>query len=280
MTTKIILGVKFYAGGMPGLLERTIEGGLIVVPSAPVMVNLAGDPAHRLAIEGSDFAIADSGFMVLLWRVLKGERIERISGLRYLRALLDWPQFRQPGATFWVMPSATDALANRTWLNKQGVPVQEADCYVAPRYAARGALSDEALLKILRERRPRFVMINLGGGVQERLGFALKQSLEKAESGKLKAEDSDPNASASTTQVSGPAYRPALICTGAAIAFLSGRQVGIPVWVDRLFLGWLWRTASAPGLYLPRYWQSLRLVALLWKHGEKSVTEPPGTQPR
>jgi len=110
---KNILGLRFYVGSLQGLLARTLRGGLIVVPSAPVLVDLTIDPAHREAMEGSDLAIADSGFFVLLWLILKRERLPRISGLRYLRALLTFPEFRRAGATFWVMPSAEDARANR-----------------------------------------------------------------------------------------------------------------------------------------------------------------------
>jgi N-acetylglucosaminyldiphosphoundecaprenol N-acetyl-beta-D-mannosaminyltransferase len=239
-----ILGIRFYVGPLDGLLERTRQGGLIVVPSAPVLANLTADPAHRQALEAGDLAITDSGFMVFLWRAFKRERLIRISGLRYLRALLDLPDFRQPGATFWVMPTAVDARGNCAWLDQQGLAVTENDCYIAPMYSSKGPLDDRALLTLLEARRPLFVMINLGGGVQERLGYYLRTHLT---------------------------YRPALICTGAAIAFLSNRQVNIPPWADRMALGWLLRTLSEPAKFIPRYGRSLRLVPLLWKHGSRSV---------
>jgi UDP-N-acetyl-D-mannosaminuronic acid transferase (WecB/TagA/CpsF family) len=289
-------------------MAQTARGGLIVVPSAPVLVGLTDDPAHREAIETSDLAITDSSFMVLLWTILKRERLIRISGLRYLRALLDWPEFRQPGATFWIMPSHRDEIGNRAWLAEQGMTVNAADCYLAPAYARRGPLEDPALLALIQTRRPRFVMINLGGGVQERLGYYLKQALAKAgsegqgagswelgagrpeleaRSSELIARNSQPSsgsapgadrASAPITPNSEPITNnraerapPALICTGAAIAFLSNRQVNIPPWADRMFLGWLMRSLSEPKKFLPRYWHSLRLAALLWKHGSRSV---------
>jgi len=274
--TRQILGVRFHNGDMPGLLERTAAGGLVVVPSAPVLVGLAADPAQREALEGSDLAVTDSGFMVLLWGVFQGERLTRLSGLRYVRALLEWPEFRQPGATFWIMPTAEEGAANRAWLATQGIPVAEADCYVAPKYAARGALSDEALLKVIGERRPRFVMINLGGGVQERLGWFLKQELQKAGCDGQSARGRGQRDEALVRLALGArplaaGSLPALICTGAAIAFLSGRQVNIPVWADRLFLGWLFRILSAPTKFFPRYWQAMRLAPLIWKYRERSV---------
>jgi N-acetylglucosaminyldiphosphoundecaprenol N-acetyl-beta-D-mannosaminyltransferase len=256
-----ILGVLFYVGPIEGLLERTMRGGLIVVPSAPVLVNLPTDAVHRQAVETSDLAITDSGFMVLLWQLFARERIIRISGLRYLRALLDDSRFHDSRSILWIMPTKRDEIGNRAWLIEQGMTVEESDCYLAPMYAREGPLEDPALLALIQKRRPQFVMINLGGGVQERLGLYLRDALKDA------AAQTTDNEQPTTA----PAYRPALICTGAAIAFLSNRQVNIPPWADRLFLGWLMRTLSEPTKFLPRYWQSLRLATLMWKYGSRSV---------
>lgn len=230
-----ILGIRFFTGGFEQLLDHSLRAGLVVVPSAPVLVDLEGDPAHRAALMESDFAITDSGFFVLLWWLIRGERLPRISGLRYLRGLLLRPEFRAPHAVFWIMPTQADAEANSRWLQGIGIPVAPADCVVAPYYPA-GALVDEGLLQAIEAHRPEFVMINLGGGVQERLGHFLRRRLS---------------------------YKPTLVCTGAAIAFLSGRQASIPVWADRLILGWLLRLLNAPGRFLPRYVKALRLPFLL-----------------
>jgi hypothetical protein len=332
MPFRTILGLKFYTGDMPGLLRLTREGGLIVVPSAPVLVQMPRDPAHRAALEGSDFALTDSGFMVLLWRFLQRERLPRISGLKYLRALVESPDFHEPGATFWVMPSAAQAAGDRAWLKRKGLALTEADCYVAPVYPA-GPLSDPTLLALLEERRPRYVILCLGGGVQERLGFFLRKNLSAfAEpdgrtaggpedqtpsvqtsyhptirppdhpSARPTIRPSDPPAlrpsglPPSDSPPLGPSVirppssvlrpppsvprppssardnaRPALLCTGAAIAFLSEQQANIPVWADRYMLGWLLRTLHDPLRFFPRYWKALRLVPLLLRYGARPV---------
>ncbi|MGE9292288.1 MAG: WecB/TagA/CpsF family glycosyltransferase, partial [Puniceicoccales bacterium] len=95
----------------------------------------------------------------------------------------------------------------------------------------------------IEQRRPRFVFNNIGGGIQERLGYGLRQQLT---------------------------YRPAIICTGAAIAFFTGQQANIPGWVDRLHLGWLARIAAAPCRYLPRYLAAVKLVPLFFRFGSQS----------
>jgi hypothetical protein len=108
--------------------------------------------------------------MILLWRLLSGQRLERISGLEYLSALLARQELRVPNAVFWVMPTEAARDRNLAWLSAQGIAVGVEDCYVAPLYGA-GDLSDPILLATIKSRRPRHVIIALGGGVQERLGY-------------------------------------------------------------------------------------------------------------
>ena len=143
------------------------------------------------------------------------------------------------------MPSAEDSLGNCAWLRQQGVPVTPEACYVAPMYQA-GRLADEALLAQIEREHPQFIILCVRGGVQERLGYFLKTRLS---------------------------YRPTLICTGGAIAFLSGRQTSIPVWADRLFLGWLLRLVNSPAGFNPRLRKALRLGPILWKYGANSVAK-------
>jgi UDP-N-acetyl-D-mannosaminuronic acid transferase (WecB/TagA/CpsF family) len=275
---RYILGVRFYVGPVEGLIEQTMRGGLIVVPSAPVLVGLQDDAVHRRALETSDLAVTDSGFMVLLWRLIAREKINRISGLRYLRVLLQDVRFCGSRSILWIMPSKLDDIANRAWLIQQGISVDESDCYLAPMYPREGGLEDPALLELIRKNRPRFVMINLGGGVQERLGMylrdALAESLETAPCFSAEPTESvNFPRSAFRLPPSREVYRPALICTGAAIAFLSSRQVNIPPWADRLFLGWLMRIIGSPNNFIPRYFRALRLAVLILKHRSHSVVE-------
>lgn len=182
-----ILGVRFYASGLEGLLDLVPGGGLIVVPSAPVMAGLAEDAAHREALEGADLAVTDSSFMVLLWLLRTGERLTRISGLRLLRGLFARGAFRGNAESFWVMPSEGDSAANLAWLRGQGFDVGGEDAYVAPMYEKRGPIADDRLLELVGSRRPKIVFIALSGGVQERLGWDLRRRL---------------------------GYRPAILCIG------------------------------------------------------------------
>src|ERR1039457_6773381 len=50
-----ILGVRFYISDLEGLIELVAGGGLIVVPSAPVMVRLPGDAGPPKGKGGGGF---------------------------------------------------------------------------------------------------------------------------------------------------------------------------------------------------------------------------------
>lgn len=239
-----ILGIKFFTGDLEGLLDLCSGGGFVVVPSGPSLVDLPKDEAYREALEKSDFAITDSGFMVLIWNLLTGQTLVRISGLKLLRGLLAGEEIRRPGASLWIMPSATEMEANLAWLNRNGYPVAREDCFVAPVYP-KGPLRDPDLLQYVETRKPRYIIINIGGGAQEPLGYYLKQNLT---------------------------YRPTILCVGAAIAFITGLQANIPPWADRFMLGWFFRCLHAPGKFIPRYWKGLQLVGILVRYRERSVT--------
>jgi UDP-N-acetyl-D-mannosaminuronic acid transferase (WecB/TagA/CpsF family) len=236
-----ILGVRFFVGDAQGAIDEvSSKGGLVVVPSAPTLKNLGTDLAYRESILGADFAIADSALMVILWNLVERNRIPKLSGLKYLRVLLEQPEFRKPGNNFWVMPSQKSADINLAWLRSKGIAVQDEDVYIAPRYQAE--IRDLELLRRLEERRPKHVVMGVGGGTQELVGYYLKCNLS---------------------------YLPAIHCIGAAIGFLSGDQVSIPHWVDYAGMGWLWRIFSDPKRFGPRYWDARFLAPILLKYRDR-----------
>jgi N-acetylglucosaminyldiphosphoundecaprenol N-acetyl-beta-D-mannosaminyltransferase len=233
-----ILGIRFFVGNAEEAIARVRGGGLLVVPAAPALKNLASDLAYRQALEQADVVIADSAFMVMIWNRLEHDSIRRVSGLKYLCCLLKQPDLRKPGNTFWIMASERSARRNTSWLRRQGIDLDPADRYIAPIYGK--VMEDHELLKRIEERRPSHIIVTLGGGVQERLGLYLRSEVT---------------------------CKPAIHCIGAAIAFLSGDQVQIPKWADRMYLGWLFRCLSDPLRYMPRYWDARKLFSLMVRYG-------------
>lgn len=234
-----ILGVNFYLGEVGEIIRRLRRGGLLVAPSAPSFMEIVRNEEYRDAVTNSDVAITDSALMVLLWNFLEGDSISRLSGLKYTRALLREEEVRTPGNTFWVMAGRKSAERNLAWLRSEAIEVPHEYVYSAPMYTDN--IHDQQLIDKIQSLRPKHVVITIGGGTQERLGFYLKRELD---------------------------YLPAIHCTGAAIAFLSGDQVRIPNWTDRLYLGWLVRCLSSPRRYVPRYFSALQFIPLLWRYRE------------
>lgn len=233
-----ILGLNFFSGSAQEAVDLMENGGLLVVPAAPALKDIARNPGYREALEQADLCIADSSFMVMLWNVLERDSIHKLSGLAYLREILLRESFRgKPGETLWVMANKVSAQRNLRWLRDQGIHVPVENVYLAPTYGK--VIDDQRLLERVEALRPRHVVMTIGGGTQERVGLYLKRNLS---------------------------YLPAIHCVGAAIAFLSGDQVPIPVWADHAGMGWAFRCASAPARYLPRYWQARKLVGLLHRY--------------
>ena len=232
----ILFGIRFLDGSFEEIREELDRGGVMVVPAAPALATIYRDEHYYAALKQSRFAILDSGLLCLLL-ALKGVSVRRLSGLTFLRLFLRDLALHETGSIFLIDPTPADSEANRTIIARNGYSLEATHQYVAPMYPA-GNISDPHLLRVLGELRPRYIILNLGGGVQEKLGVYLGKHLD---------------------------YAPSIICTGAAIAFLTGRQVAIPAILDRLYLAWLVRCLSDHKRYGPRYLQGFKLIPLVMR---------------
>ena len=242
-----VLGVPFVDGPASELVTSALNrGGLVTVPSGPgLAVDLRRSAEYRKALLESNLNIPDSGAMCLFWRLFKGKRIRRVSGLEFLIELFERREVKETAFTFWVYPNEDQQSVNEAWLREEGFAIDEQGSHLAPMYPASG-ICDEPLLEKLMEQRPKVVILCIGGGVQERLGYWLREQYRAA-----------------------GLPCPAIICTGAAIGFLTGNQVHIPKWADRCYLGWLYRCISQPKTFIPRYWSAVPLAYYIVRYGER-----------
>ena len=239
--TRQILGLRFFNGNADeavAFMHR--HGGYLVAPSGTCFARLREDEPYRRAMLSADLAIADSGLMVLTWRLLRREKIQRISGLKYLKQLLTRLKRDENARVFWILPNKPSRQKLLDWFRRKTFPVTINDCYVAPRYGLE--IEDRHLLALVEGRRPAHIVIAIGSGPQEKLGHYLCENLS---------------------------YRPAIHCTGAALGFVTGDQIAIPDWADRFFLGWFFRLVAQPQIFIPRLTRGLALPWLIWKYGEK-----------
>ena len=144
MSTEQILGVRFFNGSVDEAVDSlSSSGGLLVVPAAPALVKVQEDAEYRRALTLAEMAIADSGAMVLLWKLFTGRTVERISGLKFLKRLVARLGSHPGERVLWIVPSERAHHKTVDWLRSINLTAN-ADFYVAPRYAAQ--VRDDALV--------------------------------------------------------------------------------------------------------------------------------------
>ena len=240
-----LLGVSFFSGSLYDAIAKIKDGGLLTAPSGPGMANdLPFSKEYRRALHESEVVLADSG-LLCLWNRFFGfqKKLNRISGLLFLKEFICNIDFTV-NSSFWIMPDHQQAIKNFDWLEKTlELKLTQSNLYVAPKYTAKEKVRDEQLLREIDVHKPKYIFVQIGGGVQERLGLYLKEELN---------------------------YKPVIICTGAALAFLTGCQTRIPPWADKYYIGWLLRCLGDPITFIPRYIRAIRLIFLLFKYRANS----------
>ncbi len=252
--TEQILGLQFFNGAAAEAVATiSRNGGLLVAPSGTCFERFLEDADYRRAIMSADVVLPDSGAMVALWRLRTGRLVNRTSGLTYLQALL--PRIRLE-ETLFVLPheraqkhlhawSRGDSRSPRNGSGAMGrLSIRHSpsaiSSYLAPFYDR--VVRDETLLALARSCRPRHIVVAIGAGAQEKLGWYLREHT---------------------------GYQVSIHCIGGALGFVTGDQVAIPAWADRFYLGWFLRFLSQPRSFLPRLWKARVLPALLWRHGPR-----------
>ena len=227
-----IFGVPFHNINFHQFRKMKFSG-LVVFPSGPGLSTIHSDKIYHKSIKNADMAIFDSGYLVLLLRLFKGLKVNKFSGYKFLKLFLNYYKNKK---FFVVEVDKKSAIINKNYLKKCNIDIKNRQ-YIAPFYKKNSYILDTSLLQILKKIRPSIILINLGGGTQEVLGSYIKNNLN---------------------------YKPLIICTGAAISFLTKQQAPITKFLDSIFLGWLVRIIFNPIVFLPRYLLAFKLFFLVW----------------
>ena len=228
-----IFKIRFIDANFDFFKKKFTKGIFLVFPAAPAIVNIYKDKGYYQSIKNADYALFDSGYLCLLLKYLKSIKVKKFSGLKFLKLFLN--EFRNKknnNKLLLINPSYAESKLNEKYLTKN--KILNHFHYTAPFY--KKEIKDTKLLQTIYKYRPKYILINLGGGVQEKLGFYLKRKI----SSKIN-----------------------IICTGAAIAFLTKKQAIIPDIIDKLYLGWLFRILFNPKSYILRYLKAFKLVFMV-----------------
>lgn len=283
MKVLYFLGLRFWNDKAEALLTTLDEsGGLLVVPSAPSLAQMADDALLKTAHHRADWAVVDGGYVALILRAL-GKQVMRISGLQLLEKTIDnsgegvVPM--KDRRIFWVVPSPEEEDRIRVYLEGKGFEAAKQVFYRAPFYQADQEFDDKVLQAQVKAEAPDWVILCLGGGRQEKLGHFLRHSRGAETSGLQPPTPPTADFQLPTSNFPPEGGErpngPVILCTGAAIAFFTGGQARIPVWADRLYLGWLFRIIEKPGVFLPRYLRAFWHFPLLLLRERKTLFAGP-----
>ena len=174
-----------------------LKKGLYTFPSGPGIASIDTSTEYYNSLKKADLVFFDSGFFILLLKILKNINVKKFSGYKFLRLFFIYLKSNDKKIIFSI---------------------------------------DKKLLKKIIKAKPDFIMINIGGGIQEILGLFLKQNLKS---------------------------KVTIICTGGAISFFTGDQAPINDFIDKLFLGWIVRLVFNPFVFFKRYLIALKLIPMV-----------------
>ena len=225
----VFRGIKFYNYNFYKIFSKINKGGYLVAPAASAITNIGNNKTYHESLKKSDVAILDSGFFCILLRIFRGKKVTKFSGYLFLKNLLNL-SFIKKKKFLTIDPTFDDSKINLSYLKSK--KLNNIKSYIAPVYDAQN-ISDNKLLRIIKKNKPRYIIINIGGEVQELLALYIRENFN---------------------------YKLSIFCTGAAIAFLTKRQAPINDLVDKLYLGWLARTLYNPKKFFFRTIKSIALI--------------------
>ena len=232
-----LLKIRFSNYEIKDFKKLIKKKGLFLFPSGPGLATLKSNKKYYQSLKNADINFFDSGFFVLSLKFLKNINVHKFSGYLFTKYFLEYLKYNKRNLKIIsVNPNKKLSISINKFLLKNVLTKKQLTNYVAPLYNLN-KIVDPTLLKIIKKKKPRFILINIGGGIQEILGLYLKKNLN---------------------------YKPSIICSGAAISFLTKQQAPISPIVDKLYLSWLLRIIYNPILFLPRYLSAFKLLFLVW----------------
>ncbi len=226
-------GIKFYNTNFNEIFKKIKRGGYLVAPAASALCDIDKNQRYYQSLLDSDVAILDSGFFCILLRIFKGKKVKKFSGYLFLKTLLN-QEFANNIKFLNIDPNQEESKTNHLYLKKKNL--KNIKSYVAPKYLKN--FHDKKLINIIKKFKPNYILINIGGGTQEILAQLIVKKLK---------------------------FKTSIICTGAAIAFLTKKQAPINDMIDKFYLGWMLRIMYNPKKSFFRTIRSLLLVRFFLK---------------
>ena len=229
--TIIFCSIKFYNYTFKKINLILKKGGYLVAPAASSLSTLKKNKKYYLALKKSKIAILDSGYFCILLRIFKKHKITKYSGYLFLKDFLSKNIFTQK-LILSIDPSLNEKKLNQHFYRSRNI---KSFSYVAPFYKYN--FRDLKLFNLIKLKKPDYILINIAGEKQEILAMEINEYFRS---------------------------KIPIICTGAAIGFLTGNQAPINDTLDKFYLGWLTRLFHNPKVHLKRVFLSVSLIKLFF----------------
>lgn len=228
--------IKFINFHKKNFLKIIQQPGLFVFPSGPGLATINDNKKYLESLRNSDFVFFDSGYFVLLLRLFKNIKVNKISGYKFLVKFFKYLSKNKSKTIFSIDPDKSILNSNKKFLKNLGL--RNVHHYLAKKNYQKN-FNDPKLLKKLNTFKPNFILINIGGGVQEILATYIKKKIK---------------------------FKTSIICTGGAISFFTGDQAPIGRYIDKFFLGWFVRIIFKPQIFFTRYLKTFKLIKIFFKY--------------
>lgn len=204
----------------------------VVTPNADHLLRLQREPEFRRAYAQAAYILFDSRFLAHLLRLTRGLRLPVCTGSDLTGALLD--KLARPQDRILLIGGSVEQAARLA----ARYDLHNLAHYNPPMGFAADPRAVEACLDFIEARSPfRFCFLAVGAPRQEMLALRLRQR--------------------------GRA-RGLVLCIGASVDFLTGKQTRAPLWMQTLGLEWLHRLCQNPARMARRYlWEGPQLLAML-----------------
>ena len=227
-----VFGINFIDSNFKVIKHFLDKGGLLMLPSGPGLSDINKNKLYRKSLKNADIVLFDSGFLCLLLRIFNNIKVKKFSGFIFLKKFF---KSVDKGKTIYLIdPNIHESKANKKYLNS--IKILRTHYYVAPIYNKN--IKDRVLVNKINKIKPKYIIINIAGGVQEILGSYLLKKLS---------------------------FKPSIICSGAAISYFTKKQAPINAFFDKFYLGWFVRCLFDPIRFVPRYFKSFKLLFVFIK---------------
>jgi UDP-N-acetyl-D-mannosaminuronic acid transferase (WecB/TagA/CpsF family) len=228
-------GITFYEIDYYKIIEILKKSkGYLVAPAASALSQIKNKKFFHISLKKSRIAIFDSGFFCICLILFKGIYFKKFSGFRFINFFLQDNNVKKD-KILSLDSSKQDSKMNFSYLKKRRFRFVKN--YICPIYDPE-KIYDYSLLRTINKYKPKFIIINLSGTIQEPLALFIIKNLKN---------------------------KPIVICTGAALSFFTGMQAPINSFIDNFYLGWLLRIIFNPIKNLPRFSYSIKLFSLVLK---------------